>query len=85
MRMRISICICPPLSSRDCSIGALTLDIFRRRGTDFLPRSAWQDAEKAVETYDGVPLDGRPLKITMMTNIASAAAVEPSPRTVQAA
>ena len=34
---------------------------------------ALQDAEKAIMTYDGVPLDGRPLKISILTNRAGAA------------
>jgi len=38
------------------------------------------DAEKALSTYDGVPLDGRALKLTLLS--AAAGVAEPTARTV---
>jgi len=64
---------------RDVATGKLKSVTMVKKGVAQVVYQKRADAEKAIETYDGVPLDGRALRLTILSN---AAAPEPAARVV---
>ena len=54
-------------TNKDGSSKCLAIVVFKRKA----------DAETALEKYDGVPLDGKPLKITLQNNLTPVSATTP--------